>query len=98
VVETEINAAVLATFGEAVTVTRAGEPDWEGRGIFDYRHYEADLGVRVVSDTETTVGLLQSQVGTVEQGDGVTARGRTYRVQSTRPDGGGMIVLVLEAS
>ncbi|MGF7175849.1 head-tail joining protein [Azospirillum doebereinerae] len=92
----DLNLACAATFGEPATLRRPGQPDATVSGIFDRRHYQADVGDSAVSTLHTTLTVMDADIGgPVPPGSTVTVRGKAYSVADLRPDGQGMAALVL---
>lgn len=91
-----IEDAVNAAFGEAITLTRAGEAAVEIEGVFDARHFVSEVPGEVpVSDYQIFVTVRRDAAGEVAEGDRVEARGTLYRVNDVRPDSEGVVVLAL---
>lgn len=90
-----MNDAVIATWGEAVTLYLPGGTAIEG--VYDSRHYEVADGEAGGSSKITTVAVREADAEAVtEFVTELDARGVSYRVTEKRGDGGGWVVLALE--
>lgn len=67
----------------------------EVAGIFDNGHAAQGLGALAGEGREITFRCREADVPRAQQADTLALRGTTYRVRSARPDGTGVIVLVL---
>lgn len=91
--ESRVNSAALAVFGESVTVDGI-----DLTGDFHEPHEEVQLGeVSAVSGVPRIV-MLSTLVPEAPVGLPVTARGRYFTIADARPDGRGLTVLMLEAA
>ncbi|HEX9647076.1 MAG TPA: hypothetical protein VGB88_06230 [Alphaproteobacteria bacterium] len=90
-----LNTAVEQTFAEVVHWIDAF--DRATSGIFDSRHVEIETeGQGVVSELVTTLGVKADEAEPIKTGERCEVRGVLYRIVDRRPDGQGMIVLLLE--
>lgn len=99
-----VNDAVLGAFGETdgFTWSRGSEVLGEDlAGVFDARHYEAEVGGEVaVSEYTPSLGCRRADVNYGEAGgiavdDVITVRETDYLVKDFRPDSEGWLVVIL---
>jgi hypothetical protein len=64
-------------------------------GIFDNGYAGPQLGGLVAEAREITFRCAADDLPAAQQGDTLTIAGVVYRVQSARPDGTGLLLLVL---
>lgn len=87
-----LNAAVLDTFAEQVTIDGVAVS-----AVFDSRHYAIEDGEAGASDLITTISVRTADIPVVLSDDTtIIARGVVYRRFETRPDGEGMTAITLE--
>ena len=90
--QTRTNAATLAVFGEIVTLNGVAV-----QGDFCEPSDQVYLdGVSAVADVPQVV-VASGDVPTNPYGKTVVARGRTFTIGDTRPDGCGLTILRLES-
>lgn len=87
-----LNAAVLDTFAETVTINGAPVS-----AVFDSRHYAVEDGEAGASDLITTIFVRSADISTaLTDSTTIIARGVAYRRFEARPDGEGMTAITLE--
>lgn len=91
--ESRVNAAALAVFGESVTVGGASV-----QGDFCEPHEEVLIGDNSAVSAVPRIVLQSALVPSQPVGKPATARGRSFTVADARPDGRGLTVLYLEAA
>jgi hypothetical protein len=88
--------AVLGTFAEDAELIRAATQAAEDIvGVFDSRHFPAEVGGEVTASVLETTLLVRTALGVVA-GDHVRVRSVDYLVRDLRPDAEGAVALVLE--
>jgi len=93
-----MTATVLDTFGEPVRLHLEGqEPDLPGRGVFTAAHQEVDASTGVaVSMVQPVLEVRQADLPSAPtDGDAVTVQGQRYLIVEVRPDGHGLLKLLL---
>lgn len=88
-----LNATVLKTFGDTLPITINGVPI---EAIYDSRHYPSEDGEAGSSDRVTTISVRSSNLPATDDNTVVVARGLSYRIWESRPDGENFTTLVLE--
>lgn len=96
-----VQNAVIGEFSESVLVYPVGDP-WTPLavpGVFDDEHTIAVLGegaTEVLYSSSGPLLTLRDSDHVGKRGDEIVIRGQRYHAVDARPDGQGMVVLVLE--
>jgi len=93
-----MSATVLATFGEPVRFHFEEQTrDWPCQGVFTAAHQEVDASTGVsVSSVQPVLEVRQSDLPAMPtEGDAVTVQGLRYLIVEVRPDGHGLLKLML---
>jgi hypothetical protein len=87
-----LHSAVFSVFGEPVVVNGV-----TATGVFTAAHEAVDVSAGVpVSSTQPVLEMREQDMPEgIEEGDAVTVRGVSYVVADVRPDGYGVLKLLL---
>lgn len=91
--ESKLNTAALAVFGESVTIDGAIR-----QGDFCEPHEEIGMGDASAVAAVPRIVMLSAEVPAAPVGKSAAARGRDFLIADARPDGRGLTVLYLEAA
>ncbi len=83
---------ILEALGDSATITEPGQDPVQVQGVFENDYIE----INGVESVYPLFSCLQSEVGSVAHGWGLSYDGSSYKVVGKEPDGMGMITLVLE--